>query len=159
MRPALGILLLLGCSRPPSEASQPGGLQLERVTITTWHGAAVTASGTAARAVVTPSGFSAEGANVRSASGVEVKAARLEGELDLSRLTATEGAAVTTSDGCSGETRGRVDYATPLVRTEGPVSGAGCGFELAGSRLTYDVAERRAEVFGPVRTRIEAPTR
>jgi hypothetical protein len=36
------------------------------------------------------------------------------------------------------------------------VSGGGCGFSVDGARLVYDVAERRAEVFGPVKTRIEA---
>jgi hypothetical protein len=150
------LLIAPGCSRPPAESTQPRGLQLEGVTITTWRGAAISASGTAARALITPSGFQAEGVSLRSAAGVELRAPLLDGAIDLSNMSAADGAAVKTSDGCAAQTRGRVAYAAPIVRTEGPLSGGGCGFQLSGSRLTYDVVERRAEVFGPVRTRIEA---
>ncbi|MBL8953916.1 MAG: hypothetical protein JNK82_24275 [Myxococcaceae bacterium] len=152
----LPLAALAACSRPPAETSQPRGLQLERVTIETWHGPTLSASGTAARALITASGFSAEGARLTSATGVELDAAALEGENDLRHMSAAGGASVKTRDGCAGETKGRVDYAAPLVRAEGPVSGAGCGFELAGGGLTYDVSERHAEIEGPVRTRIEA---
>lgn len=150
------MLIIAACSRPPAETAQPRGLQLEGVTITTWHGAAQTATGTAARALVTPSGFYAEDVKLKSASGVELVAPLLDGALDLSRAAAADGASVKTSDGCSGQTRGRVDYVQPIVRTEGPVTGGGCGFELNGSKLTYDLVQRRAEIAGPVRTRIEA---
>lgn len=156
MRSLPALLIIAACSRPPAETSRPSGLQLEGVTLTTWHGAAPSASGTAARALITPSGFSAEGVKLKSATGVELTAPRLEGELDLSRMSAAEGASVKTADGCAGQTRGRVEYVAPLVRTAGPVSGGGCGFELEGSKLTYDVLERRADLAGPVRTRIEA---
>jgi hypothetical protein len=153
------LLVFAACSRPPVETSQPRGLQLERVSITTWHGPTLSASGTAERALITAAGFSAEGAKLKSANGVALSAPRLEGVTDLSHLTATGGASVKTSDGCAGETKGRVEYTAPLVRADGPVSGAGCGFELAGAGLTYDVGERHAEISGPVRTRIEASRR
>ena len=153
---ALLALAAAACTRPPPEQPAPRGLLLEGVTLTTWRGAELSASGTAARATVTPQGFFAEGVSVKLAGGVSLTAPLLDGAMSLDRLAAADGVTVKTSDGCAGSTRGRVDYEGGVARTEGPVTGGGCGFSLDGARLVYSVAERRAEVLGPVRTRIEA---
>jgi hypothetical protein len=152
----LPALLVAACSRPPAETAQPRGLQLEGVRLTTWRDGELGSSGTAARATLTAQGFFAEDVALTTSTGVTLRAPLVDGSMDLRRLAASDGAAVKTDDGCSGSTRSRVEYFEGIARTEGPVSGGGCGFTVDGSRLEYNVLERRAEISGPVKTRIEA---
>lgn len=149
------MLFLAACARPPAEQPQPRGVQLAGVQLTTWRGAELSAQGTARAATLNAGGFVAEDVALTSAGGTTLRSPRIEGELDLSRLTAG-GVAVKTAAGCEGSTAQRVDYAEGIAASAGPVTAGGCGFTLDGSRVVYRVLERRAEIAGPVRTRIEA---
>ena len=150
------LLLAAACGRPPAVAPLPKGVQLEAVKLTTWAGPQLSARGTAAKATLTPQGFVADDVVITSADGTTVRAVRIEGQLDLDRVVAPQGVAVQTADGCDGATREPVDYVHGVATATGPITAGGCGFELQGSRLRYSVAERRAEISGPVRTRVEA---
>ena len=155
MRPLAVALLLLGCSRPTAPAPQRHGVELSDVRLTTWRGPELTARGTAQRATLTAAGFAADGVELTTASGTTVRAPRVDGELDLSRITADR-LDVETASGCVGSTQGRVVYQGAFVTSSGPVCAQGCGFSLSGSKLTYSVLERRAVVEGPVHTLLEA---
>jgi hypothetical protein len=151
------VVLGVACSRPPTtDAAQPRGVQLENVQLTTWRKADLSASGTAKRATLTVWGFSAADVEVTTATGSTLRAAAVEGDIELTAVNAASGAEVKTSDGCVASTRTRVDYAEGVVRSAGAVNAHGCGFELDGQRASYIVAERRADIEGPVRTRIDA---
>jgi hypothetical protein len=157
MRSTAALLLLAcACTRPPAGQPQPRGVQLDAVQLTTWRGAELSARGTARTATLTADGFVAEDVAVTSAGGTALKAPRVEGDIALEKLTASGGLSVKTDGGCEGYTRDRVDYGDGIALSTGPVTAGGCGFLLEGSRLVYRVAEHRAEVFGPVRTRVEA---
>lgn len=156
MRSVALLLVIAACDRPPELRPAPRGVELEQVQLTTWRGAEVTAKGTASRATLTVDGFVADDVTLTTATGTTLRAPKIDGQMDLKQMAAAQGLAVKSQDGCTGSTAQRVDYVDGIATTTGPVQGGGCGFTLHGSRLVYSLPERRAEVFGPVRTRIEA---
>ena len=156
MRSLQLLLVFAACDRPPQVHAPARGVELTGVELTTWRGAELSASGTAKYATLTVDGFVAEDVTLTTATETSLRAPKVDGQMDLKQLAAAQGLSVKSRDGCTGSTAQRVDYVEGLATTTGPVQGGGCGFTLNGARLVYSLPERRAEVFGPVRTRIEA---
>lgn len=153
---AVLLLIAAACTRPPAAQRAEQGVNLHNVKVTTWAGPELRARGTAERATLTPESFVAEDVALTTAEGTLLRAPRVEGNVELTRAAAPSGLDAKTAEGCEGSTRERVEWNDGVATTAGAITAKGCGVELSGSRLTYNLAEGRAEIFGPVRTRIEA---